>query len=136
MSRRKSDSGRQAIAWLATVIVVVIGAAATGVVIVAGAERQIEPWLVWGICFSFIIVTMVLWNVRWEEPLNQLKFWLSYREIEDPTDGYSAARRSIETREKFGSQKPPTLESVRDAAEHGGAWVPKASQQRQRPNNK
>jgi hypothetical protein len=52
---------------------------------------------------------------------------LSAQNRDDPADAYHAARRQAKTREKFGSKEPPTVESVRDASDHGGAWVPRSS---------
>lgn len=52
MARRNSESGRQAVIWLATAIVVVIGAAATAFVIFAGTDQIEQPLIVWG-CFIF-----------------------------------------------------------------------------------
>ncbi len=127
MARRNSDSGRQAIIWLATTYIVLIGAAASAFVLFAAAEQHQGPWIVWGGCFAGIMFVLIVFNIRWEEPLNQLKFWLSFQNRRDPADEYQAARRSIHAREKYGTNVPPSVDSVRDAADHGGAWVPRSS---------
>ena len=135
MAGRNSDSGRQAVIWLATSFIILIGAAATAFVILAATretQNQFFVWLVWGGCFSGLSLILVVISIRWEEPINQLKFWLTYQERSDPTDLYRAARRREKEREELGGNQPPTIETVRDAAEHGGAWVPRSSS-KQRP---
>ncbi len=127
MARRNSESGRQAVIWLATAIVVVIGAAATAVVIFAGTDHVEQPLIVWGVSFSGLIFVLFCMNFRWDQPVSRLHLWLSSQNREDPTDAYRAARRQAQTREKFGSNSPPTIETVRDASDHGGAWVPRSS---------
>ena len=127
MSRRNSDAGRMAVVWLATVVIIVIGAFASAFVIFASTEQVQVPMTIWGCSFTGLFLVLFLMNMRWEEPINQLKFWLSWSDRNDPTDGYRAARRSIEMREQYGTQAPPSVESVRDAQDHGGAWVPRSS---------
>ena len=136
MAGRNSDSGRQAVIWLATSFIILIGAAATAFVILAAtreAQDQYFVWLVWGGCFTGLCVVLILISMHWEEPINQLKFWLTYQERNDATDLYRAARRRQEVRDELGGNQPPTIESLRDAAEHGGAWVPRSSGGKQRP---
>ena len=134
MARRNSESGRQAVIWLATAIVVVIGAAASAVVIFAGTDQVQQPLIVWGVSFSGLILILLCMNFRWDQPISRLHLWLSAQDREDPTDAYRAARRQARTREKFGSNEPPTVESVRDASNHGGAWVPRSSTQSRKRN--
>lgn len=136
MARRNSDSGRLAVIWLATAFIVVIGAAATALVIFAGTDQREVPFLVWGGCFSGLILILILSNIRWEEPINQLKFWLSFQDRSDPTDLYRAARRRANSRDQYGSNAPPSVDSVRDAADHGGAWVPRSSTRNRPPESR
>ena len=127
MSRRNSDAGRQAVVWLATVVVIVIGAAASGFVIIASTDQFQQPFMVWGCCFAGILLFLYLLNMRWEEPISHLKFWLSFQDRSDPAELYRAARRRESAREQFGTNAPPTIESVRDAHDHGGTWVPRST---------
>jgi hypothetical protein len=127
MARRNSESGRQAVIWLATAIVVVIGAAATAVVIFAGTDQIEQPLIVWATSFSGLIFVLFCMNFRWDRPIGRLQLWLSAQDRNDPTDADRAARRQAQTREKFGSNAPPSVETVRDASDHGGAWVPRSS---------
>ena len=128
MARRsRSDSGRQAIIWLATAFVIVIGAAASAFVIFAGAEQRHKPFLVWGLAFAGLVVFLILVSIRWEDHASRLKIWLLAKDRTDPTDVYRAARRKTNAREQFGDNAPPSIETLRDAADHGGAWVPKGT---------
>lgn len=132
MGRR--NSGSMAAIWLATTIVLMLGAAATAFVVLVSAEKDQEyPLMVWAGIFTIIILVIVIYNIRWEEPVNQMKFWLSFHKTPDPAEAYDAARRRSSHREQYGTNQPPTVESVRDAAEHGGAWVPRSNSNRQRP---
>jgi hypothetical protein len=132
MAGRKSESGRLAVIWLATTVVIVLGASGTALVVVALAQDRNAALTVWGACFAVVVLVLVILNVRWDEPVNHLKFWLSYRERGNPADEYVAARRRISSREKFGTNEPPSVEVVRDAANHGGAWVPRSTVSRSR----
>ena len=127
MGRRNSDSGRQAVIWLGTSFVIVMGAGASAFVIIAGSDQPQRPLIFCGLLFSGLILMLLLMSVRWDQSASRLKVWLSAQNRNNPTDDYRAARRSIEAREEFGSNGPPTIESVKDAANHGGAWVPRSS---------
>jgi hypothetical protein len=127
MANWKSDSGRIAIIWLATAYVVVIGAAAAAFVIIVGAEHFEWPMVIWGLAISGLVIALISLSLRWSQPMGQLQTWLMAQNRSNPTDEYRAARRSIRIREGLGTNEPPTLESVRDAANHGGAWVPRTN---------
>ena len=128
MARRNSDSGRLAVIWLATAFVVVIGAGASAFVIIAASDQPEGPFVVWGVSFAGLILVLLAMSIRWDRPVSRLQLWLSTKDRSDPTDAYRAARRRTKSREQFGSNEPPSIESVRDAANHGGAWVPHSSQ--------
>lgn len=127
MARRNSDSGRQAVIWLATTYITVIATGAAAFVIIAVTEKPDGPLWILGGSVSGLLLIMMLMNISWDEPVSQLKYWLSAQERHDPTKDYSAARRRIASREKFGGNAPPSIDSVRDAADHGGAWVPRST---------
>lgn len=134
MGKRGSGFGSTAAIWLATTIVLVLGAVGTAFVILISAPDDYEvPLMVWAGIFTGIILLIAVFNIRWEEPVNQLKFWLSFQNKPDPADAYDAARRRTKHREEYGNLPPPSVESVRDAANHGGAWVPRSNSDRTRP---
>ncbi|WP_397569496.1 hypothetical protein [Schlesneria sp. T3-172] len=127
MSRHNSDRGRLAVTWLATAFVVVIGAAASAFVIIAATDQREQPLLVWGASFAGLSFILFLMNLRWDRPVGKLQTWLFAQHRSDPTDEYRAARRRIQSREKYGNNGPPTLETVRDAADFNGTWAPRSS---------
>jgi len=127
MARRNSETGRLAVIWLATAFVVVIGAAASAFVIIAATDQTRQPLIVWGVSFAGLILLLLLINIRSDRPFGKLQVWLSAQNRNDPTDEYRAARRRIQSREQFGSNAPPSIESVRDAADFNGTWVPRSS---------
>ena len=127
MSRRNSDSGRMAVAWLATAFVIVIGAAASIFVIVFATEERKGPLIVSAIALSSLVMILVSLSVRRDNPVNRLHLWFSAQNRSDPTDDYRAARRRIKDREQLGQNEPPTVETVRDAATHGNAWAPRSA---------
>jgi hypothetical protein len=126
MGRRNSESGRLAVIWLATAFVVVIGAAASAFVIIAGTDDIQWPMIVWGLAIGGLIFTLVSLSVRWDQPMGRLQTWLLAQNRSDPTDDYRAARRRSRAREEIEAKQPPSVESVREAADHGGAWVPRS----------
>ena len=133
MARRNSDSGRYAVIWLATAYIAVIGAGASAFVILVASDQPQGPLIVLGSSLGLLAVVLLILNIQWDQPISHLKLWLTAQNRSDPTDDYRAARRRIEAREKQGENRPPTIESVRDAAEHGGAWVPHSTGNDRRP---
>lgn len=116
-----------AVSWLATAFVIVIGAAAAMFVIIAGTDQIEWPMIIWGVSISALVFTLISLSLRWDQSTGKLQTWLFAQNRNDPTDIYRAARRRIRAREEMGTNGPPTLESVRDAADHGGAWAPRSN---------
>ena len=127
MARRNSETGRLAVIWLATAFVVVIGAAASAFVIFAATDKRQFPLVIWGIALGGLVIALISHSLRWDQPIGRLQTWLLAQNRSDPTDEYRAARRSIRLREQLGNNEPPSVESVREAANQGGAWVPRSS---------
>lgn len=117
--------------WLATAYTAVIGAGAAAFVILVASDQPQGPLILLGSSLAVLSVFLLILNIRWEHPIAQLKYWLLAQNRSNPTDVYRAARRRMEAREHYGDNKPPTVESLRDAAEHGGAWVPRSTVDRQ-----
>jgi hypothetical protein len=130
MPRRGSDSGRYAVIWLATAYTAFIGLAPVAVVIVVANEHPEYQLLAICGAVAFIVLWILFSHIRWDGPVNRLSYWLFAHERNDPTDAYRAARRRIASREQYGNNQPPNLDSVRDAANHGGAWVPRSNIER------
>lgn len=134
--RRNPEHGRQAVTLLATALVLLLGAAATAFMVLAMTERATwRDWAAWGSLFGG--VSLFLWSLHrpkdkgrgWEE----LTFWLRRQDRSDPLSDYRFRRRPRTGPSPHGN-KPPTLESIREAAEAGVHWVPRGPQpERKRP---
>ena len=57
--RRNPDSGRRAVALLATAFVVFIGALLTAFVVLSFSDRGgWQPWVVWSVLFSSVVLML------------------------------------------------------------------------------
>lgn len=131
--RRNSTPGRQAVTWLATAFVLLIGAVATAITLLSVSERAgWRDWTVWAILFAAII--LMLWSLSGTGEKNGaavLYSWLRVRRRDDPLKLYKPAlKRHLSDSRPLGSNGPPTLESVREAAESAVTWVPHSQPER------
>lgn len=133
MARRGSDSGRYAIIWLATAYTCFIGLAPVCVVILVASENPQTQLIVVSSALAVVGLFVIYKFTRWQSPVNHLSYWLFAHERNNLTDIYRAARRRKKAKEEYGNNPPPSLESIRDAAEHGGAWVPHSNVERHHP---
>lgn len=133
--RRNSESGRQAVTWLATAFVVLIGSVATAVTLLAVAERTgWRDWTIWGILFFGVVV--MLWALSGTGSagsVSSLYSWIRVRNRVDPLTLYKPTLKRHGDGRPIGSNQPPTLDSVREAAETGVQWVPHSQPERERP---
>ena len=124
--RRNPEPGRQAVLWLATAFVILIGAAACAFVILVTVEQPSRHFLVWGGLFGGVILILVFMSVPRDK--HQAKLWLGIllatRDRTDPTRVFRVGRKRTATPPQFGTNAPPTLDSVREAAEQNVTWVP------------
>lgn len=127
--KRNPEAGRQAVLWLATAVVVVIGAASCAFIILGAADSPTKPLLVWGGLFGG--VALFLGSLAVSRDGKKGKSWLrmllASRDKTDPTQVYRVSKKRAAT--PLGTNGPPTLESVREAAEQGASvrWVPHGS---------
>ena len=133
MAKRKSDAGRSAVIWLATAYTCFIGLAPVCVVILVASENPQVQMIGIGIMLTLVMMFVIYKSIRWEGTANRLSYWLFAHDRNSATDIYRAARRRKRQREETGNNEPPSLESVREAASHGGAWVPHENVERRRP---
>jgi hypothetical protein len=125
--RRNPDTGRRAVTLLATAFVVLTGATLTAFVVLSFAERGgWQPWAIWGSLFGLVV--LVLWSL-YERPEGgtwRLRlFWFRNREQVDPLTLYKPRKRRFRPEEPWGSNQPPTLESLRETAQETSVrWVP------------
>jgi len=124
--RRNPESGRKAVALLATAFVVLIGALMTAFTILASTEQAgWKGWLVW--CLLFVGVVLMLWSLL-DKPnkgpgILQLFIWR--RAKVDPLTLYKPRKRRYQPEQPWGSNQPPNLETLRESAnESSVTWVP------------
>lgn len=124
--RRNPEPGRQAVLWLATAFVVLIGAAACAFIILAAVERPSRHLLIWGGLFGGVILLLTLLSVRGDKQAARrwIGLWLASRDRTNPLQAFRVGRKRSVTPTQFGTNAPPTLDSVKDAAEQNVSWVP------------
>jgi len=129
--RRNPEPGRQAVTWLATAFVVVVGAASCAFIILGVVDQPTRPLLVWGSLFGGIVLFLASLAIPRETQIAKswIRFWLASREKTDPSQVYRVGKKRSSAEMPLGTNQPPTLESVREAAEQGASvrWVPHGS---------
>lgn len=138
--RRNSDSGRRAATLLATVFILALGAASTAFMLASMADQPTwRSWAVWGALFG----GAAWFLLRLDRPTRKglgwqtLTFWLQTRDRTNPLETYRFRRRPPETQPRYGTNEPPTLESLQDADQSFVKWVPKGPPpERSRPPGK
>ena len=129
--KRNSDPGRQAVTWLATAFVVVVGAASCAFIILGVVDQPTRPLLVWGSLFGGIVLFLASLAIPRDTQIAKgwIRFWLASRDKTDPTQVYRVGKKPGPGTMPLGGNVPPTLESVREAAEQGESvrWVPHGS---------
>ncbi len=129
--RRNPEPGRQAVTWLATAFVVFVGAASCAFIILAVVDQPTRPLLVWGGLFGGIVVLLISLAVPRDTQIAKswIRFWLASRDKTDPNQVYRVGKKRRPAETPLGTNTPPTVESVREAAEQGESvrWVPHGS---------
>lgn len=127
--RRNPDSGRQAVTLLASAFVVLIGGVSTAFTLLAMADQQgWRPWAVWAMLFTGVVLILTsLYRGPEGGVVSRRLFWVLGREKADPAADYVFRKRFREIQGELGKNGPPTLESVREAAESNMHWVPRGS---------
>jgi hypothetical protein len=133
--QRDPELGRRAVTLLATAFVVFIGAVLTAFTVLSAAEHAgWQAWAVWAFLFGSVI--WMLWCLV-EQPDQRpsllQQFWSRARRRVDPLTLYKPRRRRFNPETPWGSNQPPTLESLREAAqESSNTWVPHSVPDRER----
>lgn len=122
------DAGRNAVALLATAVVLLFGAAACAFLILTVVEQP--GWPLAGAAAFFLLLAIVLftWGTRPDRPQGRqgLLAWLRGRDTSDPLRDYQPrVRRPAD--QQYGTNAPPSVETVREAAEEFARWVPKST---------
>ena len=123
--RSPHGSGDQAAAWLATVFTLAGGLFACVFVVVSSGEPPGKPML---IAISMIIVLLLtLWILRDKPPearQQSLRLWHFLKKKEADDYEYKPRARKRSRNSDYGTQSPPTLESIREQADDQRTWVP------------
>ncbi len=129
--RRNPEPGRQAVTWLAAAFVVVAGAGSCGFIILAVVDQPTRPLLVWGSLFGGLVLFLISLAVPRDTQIARrwIRFWLASRDKTDPNRVYRIGKKRRSAELPLGTNPPPTVESVREAAEQGASvrWVPHGS---------
>jgi len=129
--RRNPEPGRIATIFFATAFVIVAGAASCVFIIVTSVQKLTLPLLAWGALFTGVILLLlaIVFPRNNDSSRRKFQFWLSSQDRTDPTKAYRVGKRRSSEPLAYGTNKPPTAESVREAADQGAAvyWVPHAT---------
>ena len=137
--RRNPEPGRQAVLWLATAFVILIGAAACTFIILVAVEHPSAHFVVLGAMIGGLVVLLMSLAVHRDKHRvgSWLRFWLAARGRTDPRSVLRIGRKRRLAAGEAGSNSPPTLDSVREAAEQNVSWVPHGPQpERPRPDRR
>lgn len=126
--QQNRDAGRNAVALLATAVVLLFGAAACAFLILTAVDRPGWPLAGAAAFFTLFSIVLFTWGTRSEQPRERqgLLAWLRGRETVDPCESYRPHLRKPQSQD-FGTIAPPSVESVREAAEDFVRWVPHSS---------
>jgi hypothetical protein len=123
----RNDSGRNAAALLASVLVIVGGLFACVMIALVFAQKPMVPL---SACVLYLsTVVLMLWLGR-ERPRSQggvgasVFQFLRTRKHEDYVPHYKPRRRRGHVNQVFGTNDPPTAETVREIADTSRNWVP------------
>lgn len=124
--RRNPEPGRQAVLWLATAFVVLIGAAACAFIIVVAVEHPSRHLLVLGAVFGGVVLVLVSMAVPRDRDSGSrwLRLWFAMRDRTKPGNVLRIGRKRRSEKAEYGTNSPPTLDSVREASDQNVSWVP------------
>lgn len=107
-----------------------------GMIVVGTLSLPHQPGTVWGVAGGgFLFILLMVWLLR-DRPQGSLREnlkWLSKRPVEAPLDYQPEVKRP--ERVRYGTNRPPTAEELRDLKEGDRNWVPSntpAGQRRRR----
>jgi hypothetical protein len=124
--RRNPEPGRQAVLWLATAFVILIGAAACAFIIVVAVEHPSRHLMILGAIFGAVVVLLISMAVSGERRVGggMLRLWFAARDRTKPGNVLRIGRKRRSERSDYGTNPPPTVESVREASDQNVSWVP------------
>lgn len=123
--RSPHGSGDQAAAWLATVFTLAGGLFACIFVVVTSGEPPGKPMMF--AIGMIVLLLLTLWLLREKPPeakQQSLKLWHWWKKDETEAFEYKPRPRKRSHATDYGTQSPPTLESIRDRVDDQRTWVP------------
>ena len=96
-----------------------------GMIVVGSVAFPRDPGTVWlAAGGGFVIILLLVWVLRDKPQGTQREMfsWLSRRKAEQPLDYEPKLRR--ENRPRYGTNRPPTVDEIRDLKEGDRNWVP------------
>jgi len=123
--RSPHGSGDQAAAWLATVFTLAGGLFACIFLVITSGEHPGRPMLI--AIGLIILLLLTLWLLREKPPEAQqqsLKIWFWWKKKETDCYEYKPRPRKRSRNSDYGTQSPPTLDSIREQADEQRTWVP------------
>lgn len=124
--RRNPEPGHQAVLWLATAFVVLIGAGACAFIIVSTVEQPSQHLLIAGGLFGGVVLLLTRLAIPRDSQAggSWMRLWLAMTERSHPKTVLRIGRKKPASAAPLGTNAPPTVESVREAAEQNVSWVP------------
>ncbi|WP_437203084.1 hypothetical protein [Planctomicrobium sp. SH664] len=107
---------------LATIIVLFYGGVATAIVLAAGGSDPVIGLLIFFGLSGVTLVVAYLLQAFGSVPMHPLA-WFKRRKA-DPLAVYNPEPRQRAPRETYGTNRPPSVEEVRDAKDSPRNWIP------------
>lgn len=119
------DNGRKAVSLLATTFVLVGGLVVCLFIFAVAGERPSLTVVRWG--GYYLVAIMVVWLLRDRDPQqagDRNHFWLLGRARKQETAYSPAAMRQVPRVVRYGTNQPPTVETIRMLKDDADDWVP------------
>ncbi len=122
---RPSDSGRLAVSLLAVFIVLVMGAASCGMIILAAVDHPLFPLIGTAIFFAIVAVVCLraIFSNQQQANWDLLSNLLALGRQKNQPVSYRVRRRRSSQGEA-GANRPPTVEELRSIARENVRWIP------------
>lgn len=127
MSSRGPGPTRQAAPLLATFFTFLYALVPCLLLTVAGSDNPYADWpIVLGGILSLMLLIYVLKRVV-PEGINDMSFLVLRERRDDPLVGYQPKKRGKRRSARYGTNKPPTADDIRDIREQSSTttWVPR-----------
>lgn len=134
--RHSGDRGRKAVSLLATMFVLTGGLVVCLFIFVVAGERASLTFVRWG--GYYVVAVLVVWLLRDKDPAevgNRNHFWLLGRSRKQESTYSPATVRHVPRVVRYGTNEPPTAETIRMLKDEASTWVPGRSIRDTRTDN-